>query len=261
VTSQLEAVRERLAGRRRKPGPAHVIAVLSGRGGAGVSLLAAILAIRSTQAGLRTLLVDADPWLDVQRVWLGQPRGLSLADLRGSDVGPESLVTRVHGGLELLSFGTNEVPERDRRALVRRVPMIFSDRDVVVVDAGSRLESLERCLDLQVGSVLMVSGCDAIGLASTHALMKAVHAQSDMRPSVVFNRVGETEARAGRTVLAQGAVRYLGIEPEFVGYLDTDPSLSDGVSHDAMLPERLVGSTLPELVTPLMRHLRPWLAT
>jgi MinD-like ATPase involved in chromosome partitioning or flagellar assembly len=259
VTSQLEAVRERLAGRRRsRPGPAHVVAVMAGRGGVGVSLVAALLAIRSSQAGLRTLLVDADPWLDVQRVWLGQPRGLSLRHLQGSDLGVEALVTQVHGGLELLSFGANEAP-REWRALVRRVPSIFSDRDVVVVDAGSRLEGLECCFDLHVGSVLMVSSCDAIGLASTHALMKAMHARSDMRPAVLFNRVAETEAAAAAAVLDRGAVQYLGVAPQVVGHLETDPGLTDGLMGGAMLPEHLVASQLPALMTPLMQRLRPWL--
>lgn len=41
--------------------PARVLAVLGGRGGAGASILAGGLAVTAARAGLRTLLVDADP--------------------------------------------------------------------------------------------------------------------------------------------------------------------------------------------------------
>jgi secretion/DNA translocation related CpaE-like protein len=43
------------------PRPAGVVAVLGGRGGAGASVLSAGLAVTAARAGLRALLVDADP--------------------------------------------------------------------------------------------------------------------------------------------------------------------------------------------------------
>ena len=123
MSTQLATARQRLGGRRRaRPGSPHVIGVLAGRGGAGVSLFAATLAIRSARAGLRTLLVDADPWLDGQRVWLGLPHRLAPSEERLRTEGPEALVTPVLGGLELASFGRGDPTSRDSRAILRRVP-------------------------------------------------------------------------------------------------------------------------------------------
>ena len=261
MSSRVDLARESLRGRRpARSGPAHVIGVVSGRGGAGVSLVAAVLALRSRLAGHRTLLVDADPWLDVQRVWLGLPKGPSLEALRAGGAGPEALVTSISDGLDLLSFGAGEALEREQRTLVRRIPSIFMDRDVVVVDAGTRLESLERCLDLSVGSILVVSGADAIGLASTHALIKALRGRAEVTPSVVLNRVTEDEAAAGRMVLVEGARRFLGFEPEVTGYLPTDLGFRDRIASGATLPESLLGSSLTQQVAGLMPRLRPWRA-
>ena len=45
----------------RPGGPARIVAVLGGRGGAGASVLAGGLAVTAARSRLRTLLVDADP--------------------------------------------------------------------------------------------------------------------------------------------------------------------------------------------------------
>lgn len=258
MTSQLAAMRERLAGRRRaRPGPAHVVALVSGRGGSGVSLLAAAMAVRSAQAGLRTLLVDGDPWLDVQRVWFGLPRGPSLTSL-SSGVEADAVVQRVHGNLELLSFAGGPPASTDLRALARRLPPLFETRDVVVIDAGSRLDAVDRAIDLAVGSMLAVSGTDAIGLASTHALIKAVQARAELTPSVTFNRADAHDVQRVSPALVDGVRRFLNVEVELLGAVPADPRLVNGLTDGAMLAERLVGSSLLEAIVPVMRRMRPW---
>lgn len=222
--------------------------------------MAAALAVRSTLAGLRTLLVDADPWLDMQRIWLGLPKGPTLESLRHGRE-PESLVSPVSPNLELISFGEGENAERDTRALARRVSSVFAARDVVVVDAGSRLESLTRCVDLRVGSILIVSGADALALASTHALMKAMRALIDLRPSVLFNRVNEDEAASAAAVLRDGGRRFLGSGPTIAGHLPDDPGLHLRLSDGAGVPESLTGSLLMSRLPDVMRSLQPWQAT
>lgn len=262
MTSQLEAMKERIGGRRlARVGSPRVIAVLSGRGGSGVSLVSVLLAIRSARSGHRTLLVDADPWLDMQRVWLGLPRSPTVDDGPANPDDFESLVTPVHGGLELLSLGTGEAFGRDRRAVTRRIPYLFRDRDAVVVDAGSRLESLERCADLAVGSILVVSSSDAVGLASTHAMIKAMSERTEIDPAVLFNQVDAAGARAAEAVLLQGAARFLGATPTVLGHLPADRTVTDGLAEGATLLECLVSSHLPDRVETLMPALTPWVAS
>lgn len=220
--------------------------------------MSVLLAIRSARAGRRTLLVDADPWLDMQRVWLGLPKAPSLDErpLGADDI--EARVTTAHEGLEVLCLGTGEARGRDSRPIVRRVPAVFRDRDAVVVDAGSRLESVERCADLDVGSILIVSGCDAVGLASTHALLKALRSRTEIQPAILFNQVDDAGAYAARAVLTKGAERFLGATPSVLGGLPKDPTLSDGLAGGATLLECLVSSYLPDRVEEIMPGLAPW---
>jgi MinD-like ATPase involved in chromosome partitioning or flagellar assembly len=217
-----------------------------------------VLAVCSARAGRGTLLVDADPWLDVQRVWLGLPPGPSLTEV--AELGAEAIVRTVHGDLELASFAGPEVVDRSHRALVRRVPEVFESRDAVVVDAGSRLEAVDRCVDLRVGSVVIVSTPDAIGLASTHALLKAFRTRAEIEPVVLLNRVSRTEAELAAAVLSEGAGRFLGAPPTVVGGLPTDPLLVSGLGDGAMLAESLVASPLPDRMAAVMPDLLPWAA-
>jgi len=257
MTSQLESMRRRV-GRRAvaRAGATHVIGVLSGRGGSGVSLLAVTLAIRSAQAGHRTLLVDADPWLDMQRVWLGLPGRRAPRDHPGAD--PEELVDRVHGHLELLSCGPGEDTDREHRVFTRRLASLYPSRDAVVVDAGTRLESVERCADLSVGSLVLVSACDPIGLASTHAMLKAIGTRMEAPPAIVFNRAGRSGVLAAGAVLKEGAERFLGGAPDVTGGLREDASLEERLAGGATVAESLLGSRLLDDVGALMPRLLPW---
>ena len=61
-----------------------------------------MLAIRGAGMGRRTLLVDAEPWLDVQRVWLGAQQSFRFLDamlathVLDADTGdPETQTTRL----------------------------------------------------------------------------------------------------------------------------------------------------------------------
>jgi MinD-like ATPase involved in chromosome partitioning or flagellar assembly len=170
-------------------------------------------------------------------------------------------VTPLHDSLELASLGHGGAVGPDRRALLRRVPTIFERRSVVVVDAGSRLEGLERCLDLKVGSILVISGSDAMSLASTHALIKATREMSELDLAVVFNRVHRDEARAGAAVLEEGARRFLGHVPRIVGPVGLDSGLQERLATGATLLQSLVESSLPDQIADLMPELRPWTPT
>lgn len=218
-------------------------------------MVSALLAIRGASVGRRTLLVDAEPWLDVQRVWLGAPRTVTLAELGSGPV--ERLVAPVHGSLELLSLTAGASESREVRAIVRRVPPLFNDRDLVVVDAGTRLHALERMIDLRVGSVVVVTAADAIGLASTHAMLKALMVHAEAPARILFNRTGGQELDVAASVLREGAKRFLACDLDILGALPEDPGLTNGITRGSRLPELLVQSTLLDQVHPVLTQLLP----
>jgi secretion/DNA translocation related CpaE-like protein len=93
----------------------RIAAVIGGRGGAGASVLAGALAVTAARGGLRTLLVDADPFgggLDLVLGW-EQLEGLRWPALTAADgrVDPPALVNALprQGELVMLSWDRGDL--------------------------------------------------------------------------------------------------------------------------------------------------------
>jgi secretion/DNA translocation related CpaE-like protein len=123
-----------------------VVAVLGGRGGAGASVLAAGLAVTAARAGLRALLVDADPLgggVDLLLGWEGLD-GLRWPALSHGPTGvsPPALVDALpnRGELAVLSWDRGNPLFVPADAMQAAVDAGRSTRDVVVVDLPRRLD-------------------------------------------------------------------------------------------------------------------------
>ncbi|HEX8626753.1 MAG TPA: septum site-determining protein Ssd [Catenuloplanes sp.] len=134
---------ERAAG---GPEPARIVTVIGGRGGAGASILAGGLAVTAARAGLRTLLVDADPLgggLDLVLGW-EQMEGLRWAALAeaGGRVDPPALVRALpqRGDLVLLSFDRDDFLVVPGEAMAATLDAARRGRDLVVVDLPRQLD-------------------------------------------------------------------------------------------------------------------------
>lgn len=131
---------DRLAGRLSSPDRGRVVGVVGGRGGAGASVLAGGLAVTARRAGLRTLLVDADPLgggLDLVLGWedldgLRWP-ALSHADGR---IDASALVGALprQGGLVVLSWDRGELFGLPPAAMAATMDAGQRACDLVVVD-------------------------------------------------------------------------------------------------------------------------------
>jgi secretion/DNA translocation related CpaE-like protein len=146
---------DRFAERLDPASAGRVLAVIGGRGGAGASILAGGLAVTAVSAGLRTLLVDADPLgggLDLVLGW-EQMDGLRWPALMGAGgrVDPPALLRALphRGDLVLLSFariGAVRPPSLDPllpvpgEAMAATLDAARRGRDVIIVDLPRQLD-------------------------------------------------------------------------------------------------------------------------
>jgi secretion/DNA translocation related CpaE-like protein len=127
-------------------GDGRVVAVLGGRGGAGASVLAAGLAVTAGRAGLRALLVDADPLgggVDLVLGWeeLNGLRWPALADTKGAVDAPalvEALPSR--GDLAVLSCARADFDGLSAEAMASALEAGRMSRDLIVADLPRRLD-------------------------------------------------------------------------------------------------------------------------
>ncbi|KPW53920.1 Cell morphology protein [Pseudomonas caricapapayae] len=151
--------------------PAHVIAVVSAKGGVGKSTLSAALTTLVKVPGGQTLAIDLDPQNALQHHLNASPdvAGLGGASLSGENW--RALLLNGSADTQVLAYGTLQLDERrslerfqdsDPDWLVRQIArMQLSARDVVILDVPcGDLHMLEQALNA-ASQVLVVLTADA----------------------------------------------------------------------------------------------------
>lgn len=164
-------------------GQARIVAVIGGRGGAGASVLSGGLAVTAARAGLRTLLVDADPLgggLDLVLGW-EQLEGLRWPALTQADgrVDPPALVRALpsRGDLVVLSWDRGDLLALPAEAMAATMDAARRGRDLVVVDVPRQLDDA-AVLALQAADrafVVVPAELRATAAAGRVAAMAGLH--------------------------------------------------------------------------------------
>lgn len=159
------------------PAP-HLIAIASGRGGAGKSLLAANVAVYLAQIGKRVVAVDADPVGGALNHMLGAPRparGLG-SFLRGQTTSLEELAVdtpvagvRLIGG-EMQPFGAPK-PRMGAKPLLAALRGLGAD--TVVIDLGPA--DFPLCIDVWLGAEtpIVVTLSDPPSIEATYRFVRS----------------------------------------------------------------------------------------
>lgn len=228
MSGQLDIVRRYLAARgvAGRPTPTNVVVVGGGKGGAGASTAAALLAWGAAALG-PTLLVDAGHDAGTLRILLGLEELPGLEALRGTATGPLDLRAPLAPDLWFTPATAAGAPlgGAEQRALYRRLADTFGEYALVVVDAGSTLQTIGAACDAGAARFLAVTADDRISAAATFALVKVLaERQPELPVDVVVNR-GSTPSTAYEAVRA-GAARFLQRIVALAGTIPEDAALA-----------------------------------
>ena len=226
-----------------------MLVVASGKGGTGTSLVSALLALAVAGEGQRVLLVDGTEHFGALHHMLGVRPRHPLSALRDGAVEMASLFTPVAETLALFPGGGDELDAvapldaAERETIFARLRELYAGFDLVVVDAGSRLEAVLTACGGGVTRLVLVAGDDQIALAATHALLKAVTARlGSVAAEVVVNRCAGEGAAELFAPLAEAAERFLDRRLELAGAIPHDPCLQGGLGAGMALQDAAAGS-------------------
>ncbi len=104
--------------RQRKPGIEHVVAIMSGKGGVGKSLVTALLAVALRRHGFSVGVLDAD----ITGPSMAKLFGVSARPYSGADKKPHPPVSRT--GIPVMSM--NLILDQETQAVIWRGPMVSS---------------------------------------------------------------------------------------------------------------------------------------
>ena len=237
----------------RDEGGAPTMLVASGRGGSGTTLLAALLAVAAAGDGYRVLLIDADDFVGPLAMMLGVQPAAGWQDLRGGRVSAADIATPVSTTLTLIAGGAPRVGDTDvipvssaeRRSCMRRASALADGADLVVVDCGSRLDTVLASIAPHAGErlVAVTGGADPVALAATFALCKAVHARhSALALDLLVNRHEAPEAIACFDAVDAGVRGFLGTTLRFAGAVPSDSTLDAALRAGMPFPDAAAGS-------------------
>ena len=211
-------------------GDGRVVAVLGGRGGAGASVLAAGLAVTAGRAGLRALLVDADPLgggVDLVLGWeeLNGLRWPALADTKGSVDAPalvEALPSR--GDLAVLSCARSDFDGLSVEAMASALEAGRMSRDLIVADLPRRLDEAAALALRAADRALLVVPAELRACAAAARVAAAASAHTEALELIVR---GPAPGRLRTREIARA------LDMPVAGTLRPEPNLSRGLERGA----------------------------
>lgn len=238
MTNQLESLRRYVANRPLPlipESPDRVLLVGSGKGGVGTSTVAALLAVMAAADGQDVLVVDADESHGALPLLFGVVPEHPLARLQGGDVSVSELLIHLGHGLALLPAGGGADPEHrleptQRRNLLRRVSSLYDRFDLVIVDAGSRLDQVLSAASAGGTRLLAVSAAERVSAAATYALVKVIDSEfAGMPIDLLFNRCRLSAANAAFEEVDRATRHFLQRGIEFAGAIPEDERLRETI--------------------------------
>lgn len=219
----------------------RVLAVSSGKGGVGKTIVALALATVLASAKKKVLLMDADIGTANVNVVLGRPVEYNLWDVIKGRIPVEQTICTIGENLDLLP-GVNGVYEatfwrqHHTEKLWKDLDHRLSLYDYVIVDTGAGISNTIVQFISASDELVVVFTPEATSVTDAYALIKTLHAENYTgRTYLVENMVRRQEADYIIAVSLKTMIqRFLNREIEILGTLPYDPDIPRHVRYQDM---------------------------
>lgn len=216
-------------------GRVDAIAVASGKGGVGKTVVAANLAVLAARAGRRVLLIDGDLGLANVDVVLGVHCRHTIGDVLRGSVPLSTALVRGPGGVCVLAAGSGaewlaHLDAGGLAVLQDELAGLGNAFDLIVVDCAAGIGRNVLFFARVTGRVLVTLTPEPTALADAYALLKALAADGTVDAHVVVNQaLSSTDARDAFGRLRAVSERFLATEPAYVGHVPRDDDVRRSV--------------------------------
>lgn len=239
MADQAQGLRLMLAGgplsSRTSSVPGRSVAVVSGKGGVGKTLVSTNLAVVAARRGLRTVVIDGDLGLANADVVLGARPTHTLEEvLAGQCTAQQALVTGVEG-VCLLAGGSGpswlaRMGPEARLAMKALLGELERSFDLVIIDCGAGIGDTVLFLAGLADERLLVVTPEPTAIVDAYAMSKAMSDAGIGHATVVVNcALTQTEAEACFSKLEAVAARFLPIALSFAGSIARDDAVRRAV--------------------------------
>lgn len=217
--------------------PVRCIAVASGKGGVGKTVMCTNLALAFSQLNCRVLLVDADLGLANTDIMLGVTPRFTLLDavLGGREMA--EVVTPCLDGVDLLAAcsGSREMAalgDGRMRSMIKELMAFASAYDVVLLDCASGINnSVLSFVGMAPQDVIVATG-QPTSIMDVYALLKVMNQRQLATHAGLVVNMATTDAQGHRVfdTLTRVTARFLPIELELMGIIPESRHISEAVT-------------------------------
>jgi flagellar biosynthesis protein FlhG len=245
-------------------GLARTLAVTSGKGGVGKTMLSANLAAALARQGQRVLVLDADLGLANLDVVLNLHPKITLHDVFTGKAELEEAILPAPGGFSVLLAGSGLVEYSRLTPEVRDQLVGILDRvkprfDRILIDTGAGISEVVLYAVSLADEVLVVATPEPTSMTDAYATIKVLATQYERRRiQMVVNQVSRAgEGRAVRGQLQLVIDRYVtpslgeGAVPvklDLLGEIPHDASVREAVQRRELLMQSMPGSAAAQAI-------------
>ncbi|GLK61176.1 site-determining protein [Azotobacter vinelandii] len=224
--------------------PVQVIAVTSGKGGVGKTVVAVNLALALAGLGRRVMLLDGDLAMANIDVMLGLGAERTLADVLAGNCGLDDVVLQGPGGVRVVpaasgARGMVRLSAQQQAGLVHIFDRHADQLDVLLVDTASGIDDATIGLVRAAREVLVVLCDEPTSIADAYALIRLLNSDYGVsRFRILANMVvGPREGRELFAKLLRLTEQSLAATLQYVGAVPWDDSLRRAVQRQAAVCE------------------------
>lgn len=219
----------------------RVIAVSSGKGGVGKTLVALGLGMALSSAKKDVLLVDADLGTANLNVALGIPVEYNLWDVVKERITVDGAIVNIEEHLDLLP-GVSGIYEatfwrmRDTEKLWRELDLSLAKYNYVIIDTGSGIGNSVIQFDMAADEVVVVFTPEATSITDAYALVKTLHKEGyDGNIYAIENMVKKQQSDFVLALsLKTMSQRFLSRDIEILGTIPYDAEISKKVRYQEL---------------------------
>jgi flagellar biosynthesis protein FlhG len=241
----------------------RVIAVTSGKGGVGKSVISANLGVCLARSGRRVLLVDADLALANLDLMLGVRARSSIREVLNARLRIEDVLVEGPSGVCLIPACSGDatladVEEHSRLALMGAIDSLEDRFDTLVVDTGAGIGSNAVAFAAAAQQTLVVVTPDPASLADAYAMIKILSTRCGLARVYLCVNMASGPREADQVVerLLGLVQRFLNVSVVPIGYLYRDEAVERSVkacqSLIASYPQAAIASSLQALADRLI---------
>lgn len=222
----------------------HTVAISSGKGGVGKTLVTVNVAINLARQGLKVLVIDADLGLANIDVVLGLTPEFTIQDVLEGHKRLDQVALSGPLGITILPAASgvaelSNLSEEQRLLLMDQMDRWNANFDVVLVDTGAGISPNVRYFILAVEHILVVVTPDPASITDAYALMKVMflnHRVSHF--DLLVNQVkSRQEALEVYKTLHRVADQFLNVGLFFAGFIPHDTHLTKAVRQQKPVAE------------------------